>query len=144
MSMSTTSSLRLLGERVGILPEYVNFNGTRRVITPDQTYKAILRCMGYAVDDGESVQHSLQAVNALDRARDTAPIAPEKCVTCAEKATSRQLRGTWANLYTIRSQTNWGVGDLETSDGSFPGRVRWAWHSWPSILCTHYAIAGMM
>ena len=122
MPMSTSSSLRLLGERVGILPEYINHDGTQRVITQDQTYEAILKCVGFAALDEESIQQALKKLEEQERTRLADVTPPAKCVACAERTAKRQLRGIWTNLYTIRSKTNWGVGDF----GDLRRLIRWA------------------
>lgn len=39
-------------------------------------------------------------------------VCPESCMTVAEITGGRPLYGFWTNLYTVRSERNWGIGDL--------------------------------
>lgn len=113
--------LRTLGQRVGIVPEYVNFDGTQRVTTPDETYRAILKCLGYDVDDAASLRDALDTITKRNPSP-AATISSVKCLSCAEVSSKRQLRGIWCNLYSLRSATNWGVGDF----GDLRRLVKWA------------------
>ncbi len=38
-------------------------------------------------------------------------IVPTTCFTFSDKCRGRRLLGIWSNLYTVRSEQNWGVGD---------------------------------
>ena len=49
-------------------------------------------------------------------------VTPATCRTIAETLGDRRLFGFWANLYTLRSRHNWGVGDL----GDLKNLVAWA------------------
>lgn len=113
--------LRALGERVGILPEYVNYDGTQRVVTGEETYAAILRALGFAVDDEESLRRALQGFQE-NGANSPATAMPIPCASVEERTGRRQARGIWVNLYSIRSAANWGVGDL----GDLRRLVKWA------------------
>jgi 4-alpha-glucanotransferase len=120
--MNPSSGLRLVGERVGILPEYVNYDGSQRFVTPDETYKAILQSMGIRADDDASTQRALESLNQDEKPQATQRSIQAKCMTCGELSVKPQLRGIWTNLYTIRSETNWGAGDF----GDVRRLVKWA------------------
>lgn len=109
-----------LGERVGILPEYVNFDGTQRIVTSDETYAAILKALGFSVDE-ESLQQSLESFRP-DNSTSQHSSDSVRCVTVEQRIGKRQARGVWLNLYSIRSATNWGVGDF----GDLRRLVKWA------------------
>lgn len=112
--MSEQTPLRVAGERAGILPEYVNFDGSKRVITPDATYEAILRSLGDPERRG--------AKSSGPVADSPPPTTSVRCLSCREISSKKQLRGVWANLYSIRSKTNGGVGDF----GDLRRLVSWA------------------
>lgn len=112
--------LRSLGERAGILPEYVNFDGTQRIVTSDEAYAAVLKSLGFSVDE-ESLQQALESFRP-DNLTSQHSSDSVRCVTVEQRIGKRQARGIWTNLYTIRSATNWGVGDF----GDLRRMVKWA------------------
>ncbi len=118
--MDVPSNLKSLGERVGILPEYVNFDGTKRVLTSEETYAAILRSLGFSLDE-EALKRALQSFPAggADLHQSANPV---RCVSVEQRTGNQQARGIWVNLYSIRSATNWSVGDF----GDLRRLVKWA------------------
>ena len=60
--------------------------------------------------------HRLHATLYIDdkvfEADQTLIVSPGVCVPIADRTGDRQAYGIWANLYTIRNERNWGVGDV--------------------------------
>lgn len=122
--MSDRSQWQILGEMAGVLPDYINFDGSQRVVTPDETYRAILKSLGYENFDPESLQIAIQSKEAPAQSLkdDASNGAATRCVSCREKSSKRQLRGIWTNLYSLRSLANWGIGDF----GDLKRLIQWA------------------
>ncbi len=120
--MTQPTDLRALGEQAGILAEYLNYDGTQRVVTSEETYQAILQCMGYEVGDNEALLRAIGVASPLDPDNIANRPAPGRCVSTAERSSKPQLRGIWCNLYSIHSATNWGVGDF----GDLRRLIAWA------------------
>ncbi len=55
------------------------------------------------------------------KGRQSLIVTPHCCYTVAEKAGNGRLFGIWANLYSVRGDRNWGVGDL----GDLKKLVQW-------------------
>lgn len=54
-----------------------------------------------------------QSHGACDlRATQRLIVAPATCYTAQEKIGERRALGIWSNLYSVRSVTNWGIGDF--------------------------------
>ncbi|MDO8629195.1 MAG: 4-alpha-glucanotransferase, partial [Phycisphaerales bacterium] len=208
--MTTRPLLQALADRLGILPEYVNYNATQTCVTSDETREALLRAMGVDARDepttarfldalgteeagqlldpvcvrtvasgaahtvrlrthasaGTEIEWSLELTletgstqhiegrvvaaeedgaievalpwnietgrHALDatvhfagrklHGRQCHIVTPDRCVAAAERSGGRRLCGMWANLYSLRSGRNWGVGDF----GDLQTLVEWS------------------
>ncbi len=57
-------------------------------------------------------------------------VSPGICHTIRDAVGSRRLSGLWMNLYTLRSERNWGLGDL----GDLCGLIPWAAHNGLAFL----------
>jgi 4-alpha-glucanotransferase len=71
--MSDGSPLARLAEAVGILPEYVDQSGERRV-TRDASRRALLAALGHDVADDDAARAALDALEAERRARLLEPV----------------------------------------------------------------------
>lgn len=60
--------------------------------------------------------HEVTAVvdhaGSVVRGRQSFILAPQRCTSVADRSGQHRLFGLWANLYSIRSERNWGIGDL--------------------------------
>lgn len=198
--MTTRPKLRALADRLGILPEYLNYNATQTCATSDETRESLLRAMGFDAPDEASAGRLIDALESEERTRLLDPtgvrlvgpttlelirlrtrapagaevawslkltlesgqvrqsaglaiagieadeihvplpgplepgchqldaivsfaghelrgrqcliVTPDRCVAVAERAPDAQLCGIWTNLYSLRSNDNWGVGDF--------------------------------
>jgi len=99
----------------------------RTVFTGDDTREALLSALGFEVSSEAAVERELERRETLRQLRviDPAVVAkqgsrdpqrhavyPGSCAKADEKLGGRRAFGIWANLYTVRSDRNLGVGDL--------------------------------
>src|SRR6476469_8353310 len=153
----TASALRLLADRLGILPEYVDQTGRQSRSTTDETRVAIIAAMGFDASSESRAASVLAQLDERERARPLPPVrvlvhdgafalpsrgaaltlerggvwsegrelpigyhtltdgdrtqtlivVPPRCM-----APIRPAMGVIANLYAVRSDANWGVGDI--------------------------------
>lgn len=59
-----------------------------------------------------TVHATARFFGGLLRAEQSFVVCPGRCYSLAERLGNRRTFGVWANLYTVRSVRNWGVGDL--------------------------------
>lgn len=74
--MTTRPKLQALADRLGILPEYVNYNATQTCATSDETREALLGAMGLDVCDEDT---AFRLLNELE-AREREPLLDPICV----------------------------------------------------------------
>ncbi len=111
--------LRRLAEKAGILSEYTDASGCHR-ITSDGVRADLLRAMGFDAAGEQAARRALERCNkehgALRRLsrEDHSPASrlPPRCWTYDQALATRRAVGLWANLYSLRSERNWGVGDM--------------------------------
>ncbi len=123
--MSDRPHLRALADKLGILPEYTNFNATKSIVATDNTRIALLRAMGVDAGDEQSAERALKKLSHRQSASGLDPLPSRTAgrgdARCPQTP-ARQLRGLWANLYSLRSCRNWGVGDF----GDLKNLMAWA------------------
>ena len=96
--------LAALADRVGIMPDYVNHNGTERRFTPDGTRQSLLAAMGF---DASSEQSAQAAIDSLDHSERERIIAPVHVVTSAPtpvsvSASNQQARNGESGTVSLR------------------------------------------
>lgn len=110
-----TDTLAALAALRGIADAYRDFRGEVRPIA-DATRRAILRAMGVEVESEAQLQSALAEAEALQgRAALAAPPGVdggERCFEPAELAAGARRWGLAVQLYSLRSATNWGIGDF--------------------------------
>ena len=113
--MAARPELLALAERAGISSGYVSLVDRRPRATTDATRVALLAAMQL---DGSSERAAAAARRALDERLRALPRAAERtsealrCPSVASRLAGRRGFGLWTNLYTLRSRTNFGAGDL--------------------------------
>ncbi len=108
--MSERPKLRLLADRAGILPGYVDCAGIDHHTT-DTAREALLAAMGFDASTEEAADSALGALDAAPQRAVPVP-SPAACVSLVEKCRRERLFGIWANLYTVRGTVRGGLGDL--------------------------------
>jgi 4-alpha-glucanotransferase len=63
-----------LADRLGILPEYLNYNATQTCVTSDETREALLRAMGVDAPDEASGERLLKSLDFNERGRLLEPV----------------------------------------------------------------------
>jgi 4-alpha-glucanotransferase len=131
------SALRRLALRAGIVPEYVDQTGHETRVTSDDTRVALLAAMGIDASTESAASQALRLLDAEEHdevvppvrvvpARDagglalgyhesaeqTVIVVPDRCYSPDDVLGDGNAFGIIANLYTLRSDTNWGVGDF--------------------------------
>ncbi len=107
--------LRALALRAGIIPSYLSLLDRRPRPTSDATREALLAAMHL---DASSEGAAAAALRALEERLRNLPRAAgarsetRRCTSVASKLAGRRGFGIWTNLYSLRSQHNFGVGDL--------------------------------
>lgn len=135
--MSRRPALAALAERAGILPGFRDIEGRARR-TSDETRVALLRAMRLEAETEKQARETLEALREagrdsgmgdrewwpLRRYQSRSPIPesrPWRCTSLRERGVRRGF-GILANLYSVRTARNWGVGDLT----DLQALVRWA------------------
>lgn len=108
--MTERPHLRALGDHCGILAGYESVDGRWRE-TSDATREALLAAMGCDAGSEESAARELQRI-AAGAADPPANDEATPCMPAAELIGERRLYGIAVNLYSVRSDRNWGIGDL--------------------------------
>jgi 4-alpha-glucanotransferase len=104
----TETDLATLALARGIGDSYLDFRGQPREVSL-RTRVAILAAMGIDVDDADAVATALAAPSGAPGARRA---AASRCHEPGFLAEGARPWGLCAQLYTLRSATNWGVGDF--------------------------------
>jgi len=105
-----SDTLDRLAQAYGIEPSYISEAG-EHCITSDETKRALLRVLGVAAADEAEIARSLQS--APQRiADDRATAADARCFMPGWLAGGR-VWGITCQLYGLRSDRNWGIGDFE-------------------------------
>jgi 4-alpha-glucanotransferase len=73
----SSSAVRALADRVGIIDEYVDQTGKERRVTSDRTRRALLTALGFDVSDDDAATKALGALRERERGR----LVPPVCVT---------------------------------------------------------------
>ncbi|MBM2813043.1 MAG: 4-alpha-glucanotransferase, partial [Chloroflexi bacterium] len=129
--MADRSYLRRLAERAGILSRFVD--GTRRLRgTSDATRVALLAAMGVDGSTEQTAHRSLQQWTAAEadaeprRSRrdrsDTSRLS--RCLACSDVLGDGRVLGLWVNLYSVRTQRGWGVGEFTDLRALMPWAAR--------------------
>ncbi len=110
--------LRTLASRLGVTAGYTDVAGRRRH-TSDTTREALVAALGWDGSSEEAASRSLRALGQEAAGRGAEPEDdPRLC--CVD--VSGRAFGVMANLWTVRSASNWGVGDM----GDLAALARWA------------------
>ncbi len=121
-----SNALLRLAQAHGIAPSYLDvWDNEHRV--PESTLRAVLAAMGVAAETDSAAERSLAARERQRWRRLLAPVAvlrkedlgaatiivaPAMCYAPATLSGGRRVWGAAAQLYTLRSARNWGIGDF--------------------------------
>jgi 4-alpha-glucanotransferase len=92
----------------GIGDSYLDFRGRPREVSL-QSRVAILQALGVDTGDPRAVAAALAEARAVPPA---APVAPGRCHEPAVLEARAGVWGVCVQLYTLRSDANWGIGDF--------------------------------
>ena len=118
--MSNHTKLHELADRCGILRGYEGVD-KRWHTTSDATMELLLAAMGVDASSEEAAARELHQRGPSELIKETT-VATSACLPAMEVLGERRVFGLSVNLYTVRSATNWGIGDL----GDLSRVVAWA------------------
>lgn len=120
--MPANSPLRQLARRMGILDGYRDQGGTQRRTT-DGTRVALLAAMGIdAATPGRAREALAEARRAAREAKPAGGLdLPARCPDVADALRGHRVWGITANLYSVASARNWGIGNT----GDLARLVEW-------------------
>jgi 4-alpha-glucanotransferase len=117
--MTDMQALAELATLRGIGEEYLDFRDEPRRVS-DATRAAILRAMGVDVESPGAVAEAIERARRLQLAGAAAgaegpadaSAGPARCHEPEDLASGGRRWGVSVQLYTVRSATNWGIGDF--------------------------------
>ena len=139
--MSERTFLRALADRVGILPEYLNYNATEHRQTTDETRVALLDAMGFDAGDEASAEKTLACAERQEREKlvdpvRVTPMHPDRPMTIAVRVPIAcegavewfvELREEDGSTHASEGRST-RDGDADTLELPLPVRPGWGYH----------------
>ncbi len=105
-----SGALSRLAAMAGIEPSYIALTG-ETVVASDAAMRATLHAMGIAADDEATTAASVAALSPMELGFMQAP--PETSCFLPDWLRQGKCWGIACQLYGLRSERNWGIGDFE-------------------------------
>ena len=103
-------ALERLAAKFGVEPRYLALTGDL-VEVSDDTRRALLEAMGIAAGDADAIAESLSEAAPPELASIEAP--PDVRCFVPDWLREDRVWGIGCQLYALRSERNWGIGDFE-------------------------------